>query len=288
MTDQLKLQEIPDKEIEAIADLLLTEVRQKIQGKSLKDLLKSETQDIDPFPTEPGTGFKVGPPSDSQLEKMNLYRPVGIEPYTREEVYTVPILATHNLLHTISDGRCAWHPDVINQMGPRMVNRPHITDHDWWSVGSVLGFFYDFDFIETDTAPAAVLDAAAWGEYNRLIIENNGYQRVILHSCIQANSPAIDAIRFKRLADASTGSLHDTKYICPHDGLDFRDPKCQWIAPTSYILWLLDKGRLSDEEKAAIAAFIWKGGRFIQGVETSSVVVGNLAGTGILEQSRGL
>jgi hypothetical protein len=127
---------------------------------------------LEPLPVETDVSLAMGTPTDEQLSKMNRYRPVGSAPYARDEVVTVPIKASHNLIQL--SGLMAWHPDAIKAMATMLIDRPHIVDHEWDEVGGTIGFFYDSQVLSSDSAPAA--DMAMNGHYdlNQQIVSKYG------------------------------------------------------------------------------------------------------------------
>ena len=234
---------------------------------------------LSPIPMEPALDMAMGTPTDDQLAKMNRYRPKGSKEYSRDEVVTIPIRASHNLIQL--SGLMAWHPDALKMMAQKLVDRPHIVDHDWDDAGGSIGFFYDAQVISEPSAPAVDMDMNGRYDLNRMVVEKYGYHRLILSACLQRNSPAVDAYRFRRLGDVSTGNLVYPSYICPIDDRDFADPECMYLPPTEYVLAMAEMGMLSDEEMALIAPYMLRSGVFY-GVETSAVVVGNLPGAGVV------
>jgi hypothetical protein len=258
----------------------LAEIKEQLsKTQQALDGISEAIDMLEPLPVETDASLAMGTPTDEQLAKMNRYRPAGSAPYTKDEVVTVPIKASHNLIQL--SGLMAWHPDAIKAMATMLIDRPHIVDHEWDEVGGTIGFFYDSQILSSNTAPAA--DMAMNGQYdlNQQIVNKYGYHRLILHACLQAGTPAVDAYRFRRLGDVSTGNLVTPDYICPIDDKLFTDEDCPYLPPTSWILWMAEQGELSDEEMALIAPYMLRTG-VIYGVETSSVVVGNLPGAGVL------
>lgn len=258
----------------------LTEI--KAQLDKTQQALSSISAAIDmlePLPVEQAIDMAMGTPTEDQLAKMNRYRPVGSAPYTKDEVVTVPIKASHNLIQL--SGLMAWHPDAIKAMARMLIDRPHIVDHEWDQVGGAIGFFYDAQVLSSDTAPAADMDMNGQYDLNQQIVSKYGYHRLILHACLQAGTPAVDAYRFRRLGDVSTGNLVTPDYICPIDDKLFSDEECAYLPPTDWILWMAENGELTDEEMSLIAPYMLRTG-VVYGVETSAVVVGNLPGAGVL------
>lgn len=259
-------------EITAIRDEL-----DKVKG-SLETLLKAVDL-FEPLPIERDATLRMGSPTDDQLAQMNRYRPAGSDEYKRDEVVTIPLRASHNLIQL--SGLIAWHPRAIAAMGQKLVDRPHLVDHDWDSVSGSIGFFYDSQVIVENALP--LMDGAMNGkeDVNRMIVEKYGYHRLILHACIEKGSPAESAYRFRRLGDVSTGNLVIPSYICPIDDRDFSDPECPYLPPTEWILAMAEAGELSPEEMQLIAPYMMRDGVFY-GVETSAVVIGNLPGAGVV------
>ena len=259
----------------------LTQIRDeldKIQA-AVADAIQKQTDGIEPTPTVPTRDLRMGRPTDEQLAKMNQYRPVGADEYTADEVVTVPVVASHNLIQL--SGLISWHPRALAAMANVLVDRPHIINHDWDDAGTSVGFFYDSEILKTDNAPAKDLSMNGQYETNQMVVGKYGYQRLILHACIQASTPAVDGYRFRRLGDVSTGNLVYPDYICPLDDLSFADENCPYLPPTDWTLWMAEQDKLSEEEKALIAPYMMRDGVFY-GVETSAVVVGNLPGAGVV------
>lgn len=261
--------------------MTITEIKDALE--KVQDAISSALQATDalePAPVTPSADLRMGRPTEEQLVKMNRFRPAGTDEYTADDVVTVPIVASHNLIQL--SGLIAWHPRALTAMANLLVDRPHVINHDWDDVGTSVGFFYDSEILKSDTASPQDLALNGEFETNQMIVNKYGHQQLILHACIQKNTPAVDGYRFRRLGDVSTGNLVYPSYICPIDDLDFADENCPYLPPTDWMLYMAEEGELSDEEMQLIAPYMMRDGVFY-GVETSAVVVGNLPGAGVVK-----
>ncbi len=224
----------------------------------------------------------MGTPDADQLAKMQQFCPRGAAPYSADEVITVPFYASDNLL-SFSNG--AWTVDSLEEMAEVLIGKSFILDHDWDDISTSQGKIYDAQIITTANAPVDVLQVGDMFDINARIVAHNGYSRLILHVYFEATLPIVNAIRFGRVDQVSTGLLCDPDgYICPNcseeegQEIRFTDRTCPHDIPIPLLLMLADW--MGDEE-FNFADFYYRSG-ITHGVELSAIVCANLARCGVV------
>lgn len=210
----------------------------------------------------------MGAPTTKQLALMNKYRPLGQPKYSAEEMVTIPIVASNNLL---AWSPAAWHPNTIARMAETYYGKPFEVDHNWWDVRSTFGFVYDTQYIVSDTAPDEILSLADNYDYNKQIVDQVGYHQLVLYAAIQASRPDVDDIKYARYSNVSTGGITDGTMYCPLDGTKFkRNGKCEEGHYHPYMEYWLE-----EDELDMLAPFFIRDG-WIDAIEISAVLSGNL------------
>jgi len=224
----------------------------------------------------------MGTPSADQLAKMQKFLPKGATPYSADEVVTVPFNASDNLI-SFSNG--AWTVDSINEMAIALVGQKFILNHNWDDIGTSQGKIYDAQVITTASAPVDILQKGDNFDVNARIVAHNGYSKLILHTYFEAGSPIVNAIRFGRVDQVSTGLLCDLDgFVCPNcseeegHNVNFNDEICSHDIPVPFLLMIAS---MMPGENWNFADFYYRSS-VTYGVELSAVVCANLSRCGVV------
>jgi hypothetical protein len=214
----------------------------------------------------------MGNPTDEQLRLINQFRPMGREAYTADELVSVPLMASNNLL---TWGSSRWSVEALEAMANTYPGKPMILDHSDYTVKETVGFVYDAQMIESNAVPLDVMNGAGEGQNNQAVLQAEGYHQILVYAAIAANHPIVDALRFGRVSNVSTGCITDGTYTCPLDGTQFGTKSGMRCAEGHYLPnpWLTYY--LDPEEREMIAPYYIKDG-VISSYELSFVVAGNL------------
>lgn len=219
----------------------------------------------------------MGHPTESQLAKINRFRPKGTPPIQSHEVISIPFIASDNL---VSRSNGAWDIQSLHAMAKLFPGRPVSLDHRWEESEKNVAFVYDGVVVRTSEASPQLLNRAGNFDINRQIVAKDGLHQLVLYTAVEATSPVVSGLRFRRLGDVSTGGFTDGTFLCPLCSVDFQDPTCPHIMPHPFILMLLQFGD-EDIDPEMIAPYYIRSG-FMDAVELSLVVCGNLPGAGVV------
>ena len=222
--------------------------------------------------------FSFDHPNSSQLKKINRYRPAGTPEYTSEEIYTVAIAATNNIL---SHSNMVWGENSLKVMTKAFLGQDFLLNHSWEDAKQSIGFIYDSQRINTPNPPPWYLDGldSVQKQSSRKIVKQQGYSTIILYAAIEASHPAVSMILYGRSKDVSIGGLANGDYICPLCQTSFKDEDCPHLPPHPFLLmWL------ADDEDANFAPYYINDG-FYDGIELSVVVDGNCAAARVISQA---
>ena len=203
--------------IESPSDLGAIAQQVKGQGEaiegirsSLEQLLSLQTR-VAEESEDDELDMHIGEPTPRQLKLINNL--VGRESDTSEWL-VVPFQASNSL---VDFSLRRWHPTSVIDMALTAIGRPILMDHDWYSAKDAsVGTIFDCSIVIDSEAPEDVIKGGGYEEYNREIIEDEGYQWLYLCAAIAKNSVAAEGILSRRLSDCSTGSTLSQPYmICP-------------------------------------------------------------------------
>jgi len=224
----------------------------------------------------------MGTPDKDQLAKMQKFLPKGAAPYSADEVVTVPFNASDNLI-SFSNG--AWTVDSINEMAIALIGQKFILNHNWDDIGTSQGKIYDAQIITTASAPVDILQKGGNFDVNARIVAHNGYSKLILHTYFEAGSPIVNAIRFGRVDQVSTGLLCDLDgFVCPNcseeegHNVKFSNEICSHDIPVPFLLMIAS---MMPDENWNFADFYYRS-TVTYGVELSAVVCANLSRCGVV------
>ncbi|MBW4580710.1 MAG: hypothetical protein KME42_14185 [Tildeniella nuda ZEHNDER 1965/U140] len=218
----------------------------------------------------------MGQPEPWQLDQMNKFRPKGMKPYTADQMVSVPMLASHNLM-SFSNG--VWDDQSIESMAAFFPGKPMNLNHSWEDVQQNVGFVYSAYAIQTPDAPVNILNAADYFDINRSIVANHGFQFLLTYAAFPADSPAVNAIGYGMAKDVSTGGITDSTMICPLCDGEFFTDECDGHMPPHPMLLFF----LGDEEGIDWAPYYIRAG-FHTAVELTLCVSGNLPGAEVLTE----
>ena len=233
-----------------------------------------------------------GSPDPTTLDLMNEFRPVGSQAYERDEIVSVPLMASNNLLWR-SNG--IWSPNALMTLAAlfqRDAADGH-RDHWWSSTDKVYGFVYSSQLFISSEAPDDMLgrgnvmkgyltdpDTRA---IDQEIVNRDGYIQLVLHVAVQSSLPVVDAFRFRRIGDVSIGCLTDGKYICPIDGTYFGSKSYMRCEHGHYMPHWLVRYFVDDEEQNMIAPYYIRDG-VTDAIEVSSVIAGDVPAANVVRQ----
>ena len=211
----------------------------------------------------------MGRPTDEQLELINQHRPLGRASYTADEIVSVPIVASNNLIWW--DSR-RWNKESLETMAETYPGKPFAVDHPY-SVKDNVGFIYEAQIIESNAASEDILAGGGERINNQAVFQAEGFIQLVCYAAIEAGHPILNSIEFARVGPASTGCISDGTQICPLDNTPFGSQSRYRCAEGHYhpqVAWWYDI-----DEPDLIAPYAIKSG-VISSFELSLVVMGNL------------
>lgn len=229
----------------------------------------------DAIATVPGMGV----PEPWQLDQINQYRPKGRPPLKAQDVISVPMLASHNLM---SYTNAVWSTESLEAMAALYPGRQVNLNHTWEDVQKNIGLIFSAYLIQTPDAPTNILNAANFFDVNRQIVANDGFQFLLGYGAFPKDSPAISAIDYRLARDVSTGAVTDGTWICPVCDAEFFTQGCShWPPHPELLQWM------GDDDEIEFAPYYIRSGLHTA-IEITSCVAGNLPGAEILCDSKKL
>ena len=192
----------------------------------------------------PTPTLDMGHPTPEQLSLINKYRPKGTPPIDGDEVISIPFLASDNL---VSRSLGAWDVASLEMMAKLFPGRALTLDHKWEQVEKTVGFVYDAAIIRQQQVPPALLNKAGNFNLNRQIVAKDGLIQLILYTCVEATSPVVSGLRFRRLGDVSTGGFTNKTPGCPLCETSFDDPACPHYIPDFWTMMMAEYGEIKEE-----------------------------------------
>jgi hypothetical protein len=218
----------------------------------------------------------MGVPSTEQLARINEFRPVGADELTADQLVLIPFIASHNLL-SYSNG--VWDAESLAAMVSDFPGEPLEVDHEWEEVGAIQAFICEAQIVRSVDAPYSILGAVPNSEINQAIVRRDGFIAVVLVAAISAEAAIVDAIKYRRVHDVSTGGITSGQYWCPDCNLDFNDELCPHLIPFNVSGYVWEQCKKQGYNFARY--YIRKG--FSTAIELSCVVKGNLPGAGTID-----
>lgn len=212
--------------------------------------------------------LEINHPTDEQLIAINNFRAIGTPAYTSEEIISVPILASNNLLH---QNFAVWDVRSLETMTALFPGKDLMQDHAWYNTNSCKGFIYDAELWGRESIPEMDLAESPDPDLDRSIVNRDGgYHQVVLYSAIEAQNAIANDIRFRRKSDVSVGGIRIGTEICPLCNIPFDDKNCPHYPPLPELInWWY-----TEEQLAKLAPY-WIRTGWTDSVELSFVVEGN-------------
>jgi len=227
----------------------------------------------------------MGKPNKKQLQQINQFRPNGSEPFTEDDIISVPFIGSDNLVH--SDVRGAWTIDTLKGMAKDFPGNPLMLDHAWAldflpemrRDDPDLGFVCNARLVRRDRPPERLMRFGDKRAINKTIVEESGYQFILFEAAIRSDHPVLEKLKYRQSSGVSTGTFGQ-KLLCPHCKTEFgygrKDSDCPHTPPTNFLLWWL--GNSDDVQFADY--FLIDG--FERSIELSLVKVPALVGASIV------
>jgi hypothetical protein len=217
------------------------------------------------------SSYVMGPPSAGQLSKINRYVPAGAEPFTTEQVVSIPFIAADNLINRSID---KWDIASLKEMVRLAPGLPATIDHDWYGAEKEWGRIYSATFISTPEAPPEAIDRAGNKAKNTKIVKDEGYCAAIFEVFATVDKSIVQALYSGHSGNVSTGGFRFENYHCPICQTPFEDPLCPHVADDH---WLTPEQRKDDR----VAPWAVRVGLYDLG-ELSIVLIPNLPNAGII------
>lgn len=254
-----------------------SELQQAIE-KVVRQQLQESMQLVTPQQAA-NLNFKMGKPSPEQLAKINSY--LDYES-TADEWFVCCFRASDNF---VNRSHRKWHMNVLRQMEKDFLGEVLMLDHDWYSSESAIGFLFDSRMLTTSDADEDIINSPGREQYNRQILQEEGYCSVYLMGAIHSEMISIiEGIKTRRLNDVSTGGLlSGIRFICPNCSREYgrdvsfneRDGKsyvCPHLMPSQWSKLFFED---EDDEDYQLADYVVLDGTH-DSVELSIVQSGNL------------
>lgn len=221
-------------------------------------------------------------PTEEELAKINQWRPRGSPEYDANELLTVPILASNNLLHS---ELMKWDLNAIESMVASYYGKDFMLNHDWMDVKQTFGFIYDAELWHiprlSSQQVATLINLSPNPEVDKETLTKEGYYQVILYGAIEASHPIASEIRYRRKSDISVGGYFHGDWICPLCQSSFSDKACKHYPPSWLASMLVAFGEIEPED---VAPYYIRSGR-MDSVEVSLVFAGACKEAGIISEN---
>lgn len=217
------------------------------------------------------SNYRMAAPSASQLAKINQFLPVGADPFTADQVVSIPFIAADNLINRSID---KWDVASLKSMVRLAPGLPATIDHDWCGAEKEWGRIYSADFVSTPEAPPEAIDRAGNKTKNLQIIKDEGYCAAVFEVFATVDKPIVQSLYSGHSGNVSTGGFRFTDYHCPICQTPFEDPLCPHVCDDH---WLTPEQRKSDR----VAPWAVRVGLYDLG-ELSIVLIPNLPNAGII------
>jgi hypothetical protein len=216
-------------------------------------------------------------PTEEELTQINQYRPRGTEPYVQQEVYTVPLLASNNLMHS---SLAVWDKTALETMVASYLGKDLMMDHSWDDSLKDFGFVYDAELWHipkpSNESISRILVESPSPDIDKEIIDRDGLYQVVCYAAIEASHPLVSEIKYRRKADVSIGGHFRGDYICPLCESSFSDEDCPHYPPVFPFTWFADPEDL--------APYYIRAGEVVS-LELSFVFSGNCVQAGIISEN---
>lgn len=176
--------------------------------------------------------YIMGPPSPRQLVEINRFLPSGAEPFTSDQVISIPFLAADNLINRSGD---KWDVDSLRQMARLFPGLPATLDHDWESTLKEWGRVYSAQLVESSDVPMEALERAGNKGLNNGVVKKEGFWQVVCQVFATVDKPIVQMLNSGHSGSVSTGGFQFRDYHCSECGTTFDDPKCPHIPDNPWL-----------------------------------------------------
>ena len=151
-----------------------------------------------------------GVPTDAELAKI--VELTGCKSEAGDWL-VVPFMASNCF---INSSLRRWSTSTPYQMGSTAVGRPLIKDHNLRDSDEALGFICSANVVIDREVSDKILNGDGYGEYNKEILDREGFVWLHLVAAIPTNSEGAEAVRSRKFSDCSTGTkLEMPDMTCP-------------------------------------------------------------------------
>lgn len=273
----------PPVNVENEIDQFLESLKSKIL-ESIEESTKDDIKDSD-------FGANLSTPNDAQLALINQH--IGWESKAEDWV-TINYLASNNLVDL---GYRRWHLNILYQMALGFAGRPFIFDHDWYDSDQAISFIYNTALVRDSDTDEETLNLGNFGEFNRQIVDEEGYVWLMLSVAIARDSEVAKGILERKYNDCSTGSiLNNPVYICPNctrdegrevgfyeyeeDEKGNKRYKCPHLIPSRWMFYYF-----GDDDGVQFADYAILNAEYHEPIELSSCTRGALPAASVIRES---
>lgn len=219
-----------------------------------------------------------GPVTAEELAVINRFTPAGLPPLTEEEVISVTVLVTDNLL--TYDLR-KWDIGDMDAIAEGIIGKPGMFNHEIYDVDDTWGKCWDAVHVATPTAPEEVLLKLPQNEtQNRAIVASEGYHAVYARFYMPlSDDETYTRIRFGQYDRVSLGSFSYEGLKCAGctcSAQDIGSEDCPFYPPMPWVGMTPDKNN-------RVAPYLIRHG-FQSAEEVSFVGAGNIPAAGIVQR----
>ena len=266
-------------------DLDVEGLEKIIQSLIIKQLeIRNDSDDESDDDSDDDLDTHIGEPTESQFKVIQEMTNADTSP---EDWVVVPFAASNNLVDL---GYRRWHQNVLQQMAQGFKGRPHILDHDWYDSEYAVSFIFDVKLVNDSETDPEVVEMGGFGDFNREIIDAEGYTWIYMCAAIAKSHDAAQAIMTRRYNDCSTGSiLNNPRMICPNCSkehgrdVDFYEKDknneyvCPHLIPSRFMFWLY-----GDDSNVQFADYAILDADHHEAVELSSCTRGALPAASVI------
>lgn len=170
-----------------------------------------------------------------EYEKLSLIGSDSLQLPSIEKIQAVRAIAIDNL---VTRDERQWSPDTIkgalhSTMG--LIGKPFILDHNWCRVECIQAVIFDAKMLNLKSAPDLIKNTP-YQAMNEEIIKAEGYCPLVVSIAFMGDNDLLVGQALGSLKTVSFGGnwVESPQLVCPHDGLQFSDPKCRHLPPNQW------------------------------------------------------
>jgi hypothetical protein len=170
-----------------------------------------------------------------EYEKLLLIGSESLELPSIDKIQAVRAIAIDNFV--TCDER-QWSLKTIegalhSTMG--LIGKPFILDHNWHDVQKVQAVIFDAKMLNLKVAPDLIKNTS-YQAMNEEIIKAEGYCPLVVSIAFMSDNELLMGQALGSLKSVSFGGnwVKNPQLVCPHDGLQFSDPKCRHLPPNQW------------------------------------------------------